>query len=83
MMQIREDIAFHTVDSLSAFWPGLQVLAGDVENAIKSHLICKVLPILLVKENAFVSIFLKFMHLLLKIIFVKLTYCIYILIYEP
>jgi mannosidase alpha-like ER degradation enhancer 1 len=26
------------VDSLSAFWPGLQVLAGDVESAIKSHL---------------------------------------------
>ncbi|KAJ3081811.1 ER degradation-enhancing alpha-mannosidase-like protein 1, partial [Quaeritorhiza haematococci] len=25
------------VDSLSAFWPGLQVLAGDVENAIKLH----------------------------------------------
>ena len=32
---------YNTVDSLSAFWPGLQVLAGDVENAIKSHLICK------------------------------------------
>ncbi|KAI5124722.1 hypothetical protein M0805_005360 [Coniferiporia weirii] len=30
---------YNTVDSLSAFWPGLQVLAGDVENAIKSHLI--------------------------------------------
>ncbi|KAJ9118151.1 hypothetical protein QFC22_004054 [Naganishia vaughanmartiniae] len=28
----------HLVDSLSAFWPGLQVLAGDVENAIRSHL---------------------------------------------
>jgi mannosidase alpha-like ER degradation enhancer 1 len=27
------------LDSLSAFWPGLQVLAGDVENAIKSHLV--------------------------------------------
>ncbi|KAG9128167.1 alpha mannosidase-like protein [Ceratobasidium sp. 392] len=27
------------VDSLSAFWPGLQVLAGDVQNAIKSHLV--------------------------------------------
>ena len=26
-------------DSLSAFWPGLQVLAGDVERAIKSHAI--------------------------------------------
>ncbi|THH17946.1 hypothetical protein EW146_g2940 [Bondarzewia mesenterica] len=32
------DLAYHTVDSLSAFWPGLQVLAGDVENAIKSHM---------------------------------------------
>lgn len=28
----------HWVDSLSAFWPGLQVLYGDLENAIKSHL---------------------------------------------
>lgn len=26
------------VDSLSAFWPGMQVLAGDLDNAIKSHL---------------------------------------------
>ncbi|TDL29347.1 alpha-mannosidase [Rickenella mellea] len=33
------DIAYSVTDSLSAFWPGLQVLAGDVENAIKSHLI--------------------------------------------
>ncbi|KAG6331731.1 hypothetical protein ID866_7360 [Astraeus odoratus] len=32
------DLAYSTVDSLSAFWPGLQVLAGDVQNAIKSHL---------------------------------------------
>jgi len=32
------DVAYYTFDSLSAFWPGLQVLAGDVENAIKSHL---------------------------------------------
>ncbi|KAI0002957.1 alpha-mannosidase [Russula compacta] len=31
--------AYNTLDSLSAFWPGLQVLAGDVENAIKSHLL--------------------------------------------
>ncbi|KAI6151993.1 glycoside hydrolase family 47 protein [Pisolithus tinctorius] len=30
--------AYSTIDSLSAFWPGLQVLAGDVQNAIKSHL---------------------------------------------
>ncbi|KAI0786390.1 alpha-mannosidase [Abortiporus biennis] len=33
------DAAYSTVDSLSAFWPGLQVLAGDIENAVKSHLI--------------------------------------------
>ncbi|KAH8106187.1 alpha-mannosidase [Cristinia sonorae] len=33
------DIAYATFDSLSAFWPGLQVLAGDIENAIKSHMI--------------------------------------------
>lgn len=26
------------IDSLSAFWPGLQVLAGDLANAVKSHL---------------------------------------------
>ncbi|KIJ70173.1 glycoside hydrolase family 47 protein [Hydnomerulius pinastri MD-312] len=32
------DQAYSTVDSLSAFWPGLQVLGGDVQNAIKSHL---------------------------------------------
>ncbi|WVQ93882.1 hypothetical protein IAU59_000960 [Kwoniella sp. CBS 9459] len=28
-----------TIDSLSAFLPGMQVLAGDVESAIKSHLV--------------------------------------------
>ncbi|KAJ7068189.1 alpha mannosidase-like protein [Mycena amicta] len=33
------DTAYWTVDSLSAFWPGLQVLAGDVQNAIKLHLL--------------------------------------------
>lgn len=27
----------NSVDSLSAFWPGLQVLAGDVEGAVKTH----------------------------------------------
>ncbi|KZT58834.1 glycoside hydrolase family 47 protein [Calocera cornea HHB12733] len=27
------------VDALSAFWPGLQVLGGDIQNAIKSHLV--------------------------------------------
>ncbi|KAG8794500.1 alpha mannosidase-like protein [Serendipita sp. 398] len=31
-------VASVNVDSLSAFWGGLQVLAGDVQNAIKSHL---------------------------------------------
>jgi len=34
------DPAYLTVDSLSAFWPGLQVLAGDVHSAIKLHMIC-------------------------------------------
>ncbi|KAI0321883.1 alpha-mannosidase [Amylostereum chailletii] len=33
------DLAYYTLDSLSAFWPGLQVLAGDLENAIKSHML--------------------------------------------
>ncbi|KAJ7667940.1 alpha mannosidase-like protein [Mycena polygramma] len=33
------DTAYFTVDSLSAFWPGLQVLAGDIQNAIKLHMI--------------------------------------------
>ncbi|KAG8218733.1 glycoside hydrolase family 47 protein [Butyriboletus roseoflavus] len=32
------DQVYTTIDSLSAFWPGLQVLGGDVPNAIKSHL---------------------------------------------
>ncbi|KAH9853805.1 alpha-mannosidase [Lenzites betulinus] len=32
------DAQYSSVDSLSAFWPGLQVLGGDVENAVKSHL---------------------------------------------
>ncbi|MBW0486888.1 hypothetical protein O181_026603 [Austropuccinia psidii MF-1] len=31
-------VATTTIDSLAAFWPGLQVLAGDVEAAIQSHL---------------------------------------------
>jgi ER degradation enhancer, mannosidase alpha-like 1 len=34
------DLAYFTVDSLSAFWPGLQVLAGDLEAAIKLHMLC-------------------------------------------
>ena len=34
------DLAYFTVDSLAAFWPGMQVLAGDVENAIKLHMLC-------------------------------------------
>ncbi|KAH6914987.1 alpha mannosidase-like protein [Coprinopsis sp. MPI-PUGE-AT-0042] len=33
------DLAYYTVDSLSAFWPGLQVLAGDLEAAIKLHML--------------------------------------------
>ncbi|KAG6900914.1 hypothetical protein C0993_004351 [Termitomyces sp. T159_Od127] len=33
------DVAYFTVDSLSAFWPGLQVLAGDIQSAIRLHLI--------------------------------------------
>lgn len=36
------DAAYYTVDSLSSFWPGLQVLGGDVENAIKAHLTCMI-----------------------------------------
>ncbi|KAI9630071.1 hypothetical protein KEM48_012310 [Puccinia striiformis f. sp. tritici PST-130] len=31
-------VATTTIDSLAAFWPGLQVLAGDIEAAIQSHL---------------------------------------------
>lgn len=31
------DIRAVWVDSLSAFWPGLQVLAGHVEDAIHTH----------------------------------------------
>jgi hypothetical protein len=34
-------VVYYTVDSLSAFWPGLQVLAGDVQKAIKAHQLCK------------------------------------------
>jgi mannosidase alpha-like ER degradation enhancer 1 len=37
--------AYNTLDSLAAFWPGLQVLAGDIENAIKSHLLCEDCPV--------------------------------------
>ncbi|KAF8639449.1 hypothetical protein AX16_010304 [Volvariella volvacea WC 439] len=33
------DAAYNTVDSLSAFWPGLQVLAGDIQSAIKLHML--------------------------------------------
>ncbi|KAJ7179244.1 alpha mannosidase-like protein [Mycena filopes] len=36
---INGETAYFTVDSLSAFWPGLQVLAGDVQSAIKLHMI--------------------------------------------
>jgi ER degradation enhancer, mannosidase alpha-like 1 len=28
----------YTTDSLSAFWAGVQILAGDIEGAIRSHL---------------------------------------------
>lgn len=38
---MQGDQMYGTFDSLSAFWPGLQVLAGDLENAIKSHMTCK------------------------------------------
>ncbi|CAH7671386.1 family 47 glycoside hydrolase [Phakopsora pachyrhizi] len=31
--------AHNSIDSLAAFWPGLMVLAGDIESAIKSHMI--------------------------------------------
>ncbi|VDB97534.1 unnamed protein product [Peniophora sp. CBMAI 1063] len=32
------NLLYYTYDSLSAFWPGLQVMAGDIDNAIKSHM---------------------------------------------
>ena len=32
------NVLFRWVDSLSAFWPGLQVLNGDIESAKNSHL---------------------------------------------
>lgn len=38
------DVAYNTLDSLSAFWPGLQVLAGDIESAIKTHMLCEGFP---------------------------------------
>ena len=41
------DQVYTTLDSLSAFWPGLQVLGGDISNAIKSHLTCE-LPLRLI-----------------------------------
>ncbi|KAJ3573862.1 hypothetical protein NP233_g2134 [Leucocoprinus birnbaumii] len=36
---VTGDTAYFTVDSLSAFWPGLQVLAGDIQSAIKLHML--------------------------------------------
>ncbi|TRM68046.1 glycoside hydrolase family 47 protein [Schizophyllum amplum] len=33
------DTAYATIDSLAAFWPGLQVLAGDVQSAIRLHML--------------------------------------------
>lgn len=35
---LKGHAASTNVDSLSAFWAGLQVLAGDIQGAIKSHL---------------------------------------------
>ena len=34
------DVVYNTIDSLSAFWPGLQVLSGDIQSAIKLHMMC-------------------------------------------
>ena len=39
------DPAYATIDSLAAFWPGLQVLAGDVQSAIRLHMLCKSLVV--------------------------------------
>lgn len=44
-------VASNNVDSLSAFWAGLQVLAGDVQNAIKSHLFCMYLCLQIIKAD--------------------------------
>jgi hypothetical protein len=33
----RDAVRFQRVSALQAFWPGLQVLAGDVSSAIRSH----------------------------------------------
>lgn len=33
----RQFVRSHRVSALQAFWPGLQVLAGDVSSAIRSH----------------------------------------------
>ena len=33
----KEKVKYHRVSALQAFWPGLQVLAGDVSSAIESH----------------------------------------------
>ncbi|PFH51443.1 glycoside hydrolase family 47 protein [Amanita thiersii Skay4041] len=40
------DVAYNTIDSLSAFWPGLQVLAGDIQSAIKLHLMCMAISLI-------------------------------------
>lgn len=37
--RLLHQAAGSTIDSLAAFFPGLQVLAGDVESAIKGHMI--------------------------------------------
>ncbi|KAG7097050.1 hypothetical protein E1B28_004441, partial [Marasmius oreades] len=40
LVNIRSgDVAYNTIDSLSAFWPGLQVLAGDIQNAVRLHML--------------------------------------------
>jgi hypothetical protein len=38
---LKGQVASSNVDSLSAFWAGLQVLAGDIQGAVKSHLYCE------------------------------------------
>ena len=45
------DVAYNTIDSLSAFWPGLQVLSGDIQSAIKLHMMCMFDDILLCHFN--------------------------------
>jgi mannosidase alpha-like ER degradation enhancer 1 len=37
--RLLHQAASSTIDSLGAFFPGLQVLAGDLESAIKGHMV--------------------------------------------